>query len=141
MSAAAPPAPPAPSGKHAKRTRTGCLTCRRRHYKCDETHPRCVRCIKAKARCEWDHRPRDSAGGHGGFVVAGRSRSAVTVRRTERVMDVDDYGQDIVVIEEEDEHQRETISVGLSTRETDALAYYIRNFHIYSYQMYDESHK
>lgn len=56
-------------------------------------------------------------------------------------MDVDDYGQDIVVIEEEDEHQRETISVGLSTRETDALAYYIRNFHIYSYQMYDESHK
>lgn len=71
-------------------------------------------------------------------MVAGRSRSAVTVRRTERVMDVDDYGQDIVVIEEEDEHQRETISVGLSTRETDALAYYIRNFHIYSYQMYDD---
>lgn len=36
-----------------KRTRTvtGCLTCRRRHYKCDETKPICRRCAAKKIYC------------------------------------------------------------------------------------------
>ncbi|KAH6676385.1 hypothetical protein B0J14DRAFT_651807 [Halenospora varia] len=30
----------------------GCHTCRRRRVKCDETHPKCERCTKAKIPCE-----------------------------------------------------------------------------------------
>jgi hypothetical protein len=30
----------------------GCHTCRRRRVKCDETHPKCTRCTKAKITCE-----------------------------------------------------------------------------------------
>ncbi|KHN98150.1 Zn(2)-C6 fungal-type DNA-binding domain protein [Metarhizium album ARSEF 1941] len=35
-----------------KRTKTGCLTCRKRRIKCDETKPRCKNCIKSKRPCE-----------------------------------------------------------------------------------------
>ncbi|KAI5810858.1 hypothetical protein BZA77DRAFT_326509 [Pyronema omphalodes] len=33
------------------RTKSGCLTCRVRHLKCDETKPTCLRCIKANRTC------------------------------------------------------------------------------------------
>ncbi|KAL7757128.1 hypothetical protein ACKLNR_014121 [Fusarium oxysporum f. sp. zingiberi] len=39
-------------GKGLRRT-TGCLTCRRRHVKCDEVKPRCGGCTRKKARCEY----------------------------------------------------------------------------------------
>ncbi|KAL1883806.1 hypothetical protein VTK73DRAFT_8342 [Phialemonium thermophilum] len=35
-----------------KRTKTGCLTCRRRRIKCDEGKPTCNNCIKSKRQCE-----------------------------------------------------------------------------------------
>ncbi|KAL2189548.1 fungal transcriptional regulatory-like protein [Thermothelomyces heterothallicus CBS 203.75] len=35
-----------------KRTKTGCLTCRRRRIKCDEGKPTCNNCIKSKRNCE-----------------------------------------------------------------------------------------
>ncbi|OIW31765.1 hypothetical protein CONLIGDRAFT_660025 [Coniochaeta ligniaria NRRL 30616] len=35
-----------------KRTKTGCLTCRRRRIKCDEGKPTCTNCIKSKRLCE-----------------------------------------------------------------------------------------
>ncbi|KAK0385525.1 hypothetical protein NLU13_6705 [Sarocladium strictum] len=35
------------------RTKTGCLTCRRRRKKCDEVHPSCIECSHAKRTCEW----------------------------------------------------------------------------------------
>ncbi|OAA81496.1 Fungal transcriptional regulatory protein [Akanthomyces lecanii RCEF 1005] len=35
-----------------KRTKTGCLTCRRRRIKCDEGRPTCANCIKSKRVCE-----------------------------------------------------------------------------------------
>ncbi|KAH8735896.1 hypothetical protein BGZ61DRAFT_472277 [Ilyonectria robusta] len=35
-----------------KRTKTGCLTCRRRRIKCDEGRPICNNCIKSKRQCE-----------------------------------------------------------------------------------------
>lgn len=35
----------------AKRTRTGCLTCRERHLKCDEALGRCLNCRKADRIC------------------------------------------------------------------------------------------
>ncbi|KAI0145544.1 hypothetical protein GGR57DRAFT_517040 [Xylariaceae sp. FL1272] len=42
-------------GRHKKeikrRTKTGCLTCRRRRIKCDEQHPTCKNCQKSKREC------------------------------------------------------------------------------------------
>ncbi|CAG9937153.1 unnamed protein product [Clonostachys rosea f. rosea IK726] len=35
-----------------KRTKTGCLTCRKRRIKCDENRPTCNNCIKSKRTCE-----------------------------------------------------------------------------------------
>ncbi|CAA9964843.1 C6 zinc finger domain containing protein [Pyrenophora teres f. maculata] len=36
-----------------KRTRTGCLTCRERHLKCDESKPTCHNCLKSQRECNW----------------------------------------------------------------------------------------
>lgn len=47
--------PPAqPKGKPGKstRTRTGCLTCRDRHLKCDEGAPSCQNCLKSNRECK-----------------------------------------------------------------------------------------
>ncbi|EPX72481.1 transcription factor [Schizosaccharomyces octosporus yFS286] len=42
-----------------KRTKTGCLTCRKRRIKCDERKPVCYNCIKSKRQCEgYTHFPR-----------------------------------------------------------------------------------
>ncbi|TAQ88480.1 hypothetical protein B7494_g3189 [Chlorociboria aeruginascens] len=42
-------------GRHKKeikrRTKTGCLTCRKRRIKCDEQHPACRNCQKSKREC------------------------------------------------------------------------------------------
>ncbi|KAK4227428.1 transcriptional regulatory protein moc3 [Podospora fimiseda] len=42
-------------GRHKKeikrRTKTGCLTCRKRRIKCDEGHPTCNNCKKSKREC------------------------------------------------------------------------------------------
>lgn len=42
-------------GRHKKeikrRTKTGCLTCRKRRIKCDEAHPTCKNCGKSKREC------------------------------------------------------------------------------------------
>ncbi|KAI1180737.1 hypothetical protein F4777DRAFT_260283 [Nemania sp. FL0916] len=35
-----------------KRTKTGCLTCRKRRIKCDEAKPTCNNCLKSKRQCE-----------------------------------------------------------------------------------------
>lgn len=37
----------------SRRTRTGCLCCRRRHKKCDEQKPSCHFCITKGLQCEW----------------------------------------------------------------------------------------
>ncbi|KAH8697558.1 hypothetical protein BGW36DRAFT_378911 [Talaromyces proteolyticus] len=34
-----------------RRTKTGCLTCRKRRIKCDEGHPVCRNCVKSKRDC------------------------------------------------------------------------------------------
>ncbi|KAL4779731.1 C6 finger domain protein [Aspergillus varians] len=43
------------SARHKKevkrRTKTGCLTCRKRRIKCDEGHPVCRNCVKSKREC------------------------------------------------------------------------------------------
>ncbi|KAL1638947.1 hypothetical protein SLS58_008405 [Diplodia intermedia] len=38
--------------KARKRTKTGCLTCRRRRIKCGEERPICNNCVKSKRQCE-----------------------------------------------------------------------------------------
>lgn len=43
------------------RTRTGCLTCRRRRKKCDERRPRCVGCERNHLLCSWPHSTLDSS--------------------------------------------------------------------------------
>ncbi|KAI9865197.1 MAG: hypothetical protein M1813_002517 [Trichoglossum hirsutum] len=53
-SESAPTAEP-PAGKQKnsrKRTKTGCLTCRKRRIKCGEERPRCNNCVKSKRNCE-----------------------------------------------------------------------------------------
>ncbi|XP_014553323.1 hypothetical protein COCVIDRAFT_40633 [Bipolaris victoriae FI3] len=36
------------------RSRSGCLTCRARRVKCDETHPTCKACSKKNRPCQWE---------------------------------------------------------------------------------------
>jgi hypothetical protein len=42
----------ASEGAKSKRVRTGCLTCRERHLKCDEALPRCQNCSKSGRTCK-----------------------------------------------------------------------------------------
>ena len=45
--------PPAQQkGSKSKRVRTGCLTCRDRHLKCDEGTPVCLNCLKSNRNCQ-----------------------------------------------------------------------------------------
>ncbi|KAL3455181.1 hypothetical protein BJX64DRAFT_295301 [Aspergillus heterothallicus] len=37
---------------YSSRTKTGCLTCRRRRVKCDEAKPLCTRCTRSNRACE-----------------------------------------------------------------------------------------
>lgn len=63
------PAPPPPQMKREikRRTRTGCLTCRKRRIKCDERKPYCLNCEKSKKVClGFDH--VDSKGAPGALV-------------------------------------------------------------------------
>ncbi|KAF2629412.1 hypothetical protein BU25DRAFT_21688 [Macroventuria anomochaeta] len=41
--------------KMRKRTKTGCLTCRKRRIKCGEERPTCTNCVKSKRQCEGYH--------------------------------------------------------------------------------------
>ncbi|KAH7070517.1 hypothetical protein BKA63DRAFT_78513 [Paraphoma chrysanthemicola] len=43
---------PATNPKMRRRSRTGCLTCRKRRIKCGEERPTCTNCIKSKRQCE-----------------------------------------------------------------------------------------
>lgn len=52
MSPSANPEQPAELSFRKTRARTGCLTCRRRRIKCDETKPECQRCRRANLVCE-----------------------------------------------------------------------------------------
>ncbi|KAK9457472.1 hypothetical protein V1511DRAFT_486064 [Dipodascopsis uninucleata] len=42
---------PKPTKEIKRRTKTGCLTCRKRRIKCDERHPICNNCSKSKRVC------------------------------------------------------------------------------------------
>lgn len=38
------------------RSKTGCVACRQRKKKCDETHPVCLFCQKKNLKCEWGYK-------------------------------------------------------------------------------------
>ncbi|KAI1261164.1 hypothetical protein F5Y18DRAFT_210968 [Xylariaceae sp. FL1019] len=44
------------------RSKTGCLTCRKRHIRCDERHPSCSRCERQGMRCIWPKQKDWTAG-------------------------------------------------------------------------------
>ena len=44
--------------KHHAKSRHGCISCKKRHLKCDEARPECQRCVKDFGRCEGYRTPR-----------------------------------------------------------------------------------
>jgi hypothetical protein len=46
------PAAPEAAVTKSRRVRTGCLTCRERHLKCDEGVPDCLNCRKSNRECK-----------------------------------------------------------------------------------------
>ena len=59
-----------------RRTKTGCLSCRRRKVKCDEARPTCERCIKAKLECAWPDVAAVSSPPSASSSVSSRATSA-----------------------------------------------------------------
>ncbi|KAK7532366.1 uncharacterized protein J3D65DRAFT_647766 [Phyllosticta citribraziliensis] len=43
---------PKPSRTSTQKVRTGCVTCKKRHIKCDEAKPHCGNCISSRRHCE-----------------------------------------------------------------------------------------
>lgn len=56
-----------------RRARTGCLNCRKKHKKCDETKPNCSTCMKRSEACEWPMNNgrfnKNSVSGISGIIV------------------------------------------------------------------------
>ncbi|KAK5078496.1 hypothetical protein LTR64_003092 [Lithohypha guttulata] len=44
--------------KHHAKSRHGCISCKKRHLKCDEARPECQRCIKDFGKCEGYRTPK-----------------------------------------------------------------------------------
>ncbi|KAJ0419556.1 hypothetical protein BJY00DRAFT_313939 [Aspergillus carlsbadensis] len=47
------------SGRGAPRSRAGCITCKRRHVRCDEARPVCGHCARLSLECVYKSRPPD----------------------------------------------------------------------------------
>lgn len=71
------------------RTKTGCLTCRRRRKKCDETRPDCTGCRRNGLACTWP--AKDAKGSDSGRTrrPPSRSSSAAAVVGTDRPQQLD----------------------------------------------------
>ncbi|KAK1660109.1 fungal-specific transcription factor domain-containing protein [Colletotrichum godetiae] len=60
--------------RRSVRSREGCLTCKRRKVKCDESRPRCSHCERLNLECKW--RPQSSSfAAHAMLAAAGSSGS------------------------------------------------------------------
>jgi len=44
---------PLQTRKSRGKSKTGCATCKRRHIRCDEAHPKCRNCVIHKSECEY----------------------------------------------------------------------------------------
>lgn len=69
-----PTSGPTTNPKIRRRSKTGCLTCRKRRIKCGEERPTCANCIKSKRQCEgYNQRvtfktPLEGCSNHAGVV-------------------------------------------------------------------------
>ncbi|PVH81457.1 hypothetical protein DL98DRAFT_514620 [Cadophora sp. DSE1049] len=63
-----------PRVRHAK-VKTGCITCRKRRVKCDETRPSCKRCLKYGTQCSGypAGRQRAPSSAYGSFAAQARA--------------------------------------------------------------------
>ncbi|KAG4439885.1 hypothetical protein IFR05_004609, partial [Cadophora sp. M221] len=63
-----------PRVRHAK-VKTGCITCRKRRVKCDETRPSCLRCLKYGTQCSGypAGRRRAPSSAYGSFATQARA--------------------------------------------------------------------
>ncbi|KAK9368154.1 hypothetical protein V1509DRAFT_624423 [Lipomyces kononenkoae] len=61
-----------------KKSRNGCLECKRRHMRCDKNHPICVNCVTAEIRCSF--LGRDSP-----YIVPAYSRGHLHVASSDTV--------------------------------------------------------
>lgn len=78
--------------KHHAKSRHGCISCKKRHLKCDEGRPACNRCLKDFGRCEgyqtpktWLFEPdnaRDAVGAHDSSDTRARSPGSNGSRST-----------------------------------------------------------
>ena len=53
------PSEGSPVSMNRRRSRRGCLICRRKKIKCDERTPACYNCSRSSISCAWDHRSSD----------------------------------------------------------------------------------
>lgn len=112
------------SSSGGKRSRSGCLTCRKRHYKCDEERPRCLRCSRDRRDCFWrDERQPKSR--------RTRETSEATVIGPSRI----GYGHERIEDPKDSSQSSDFLPPPLSTKYTDAITFYISRFHEFSYQI------
>ncbi|KDQ21415.1 hypothetical protein BOTBODRAFT_202080 [Botryobasidium botryosum FD-172 SS1] len=75
--------PPGRKRPKYTRSKTGCLTCRRKKIKCDEAKPTCTRCAHAQRECDWpqdvprkkSHRRRFTTSGNDDTLSTGTTAS------------------------------------------------------------------
>ncbi|ODV96268.1 hypothetical protein PACTADRAFT_16410 [Pachysolen tannophilus NRRL Y-2460] len=73
---------------YSSRSRSGCATCKKRRLKCDETHPKCLKCLKLKLSCSYEQTLtwEDDAVERG--VTFGRSLEARQRKKTHAKSDI-----------------------------------------------------
>ncbi|KAF2147070.1 uncharacterized protein K452DRAFT_323293 [Aplosporella prunicola CBS 121167] len=72
------------------KTRTGCITCKKRHVKCDEAKPQCNNCLKSRGRCEgYSLEPRKKPSGPGQLCWDSRQLTRGTSPRMQLHVDPD----------------------------------------------------
>ncbi|KAG7114222.1 Lysine biosynthesis regulatory protein LYS14 like [Verticillium longisporum] len=64
--------------KYSPKTRAGCVSCKQRRVKCDETQPTCLRCRRNQRACLYDKTPLTSGRDPRRSPVAGQSPQSST---------------------------------------------------------------
>lgn len=70
-----------------KRSRSGCLTCRKRRVKCDEIHPKCGHCMRLNLECSYHKKFSWDAEALGNGVTFGRSNQYKKSSLQEKFLD------------------------------------------------------
>lgn len=89
--------------------RTGCLACRHRHLKCDETQPICRGCQKASRECVYPHRQEEAASQR--REASKKAADETTVTSTSQQLD------GVVASTVVDDHARRTSATASSARD------------------------